>query len=135
MADLPSMSHKKQVWCLKGSVAADLLRPMRGKYDLRTLAPAGKRGDVTLPNDSGTAVFLLEPNKLDRGLFQSVAEAAQQNSGLRLVAVLAGNAAVKPSNGKAPALPIFGYVTSKSPRPVVERTVEAAASAAKSLIA
>ena len=118
------MPQKKQVWCIKGSVAADLLRPLRGKFDLRTLAAAAK-GELTLPNDTGAAVFLLEPHKLSRSAYQSVVEAAQSNSGLRVVAVLAGAGAGKSANG-AGSLPIFTYVPQKSARPVVERAIAAA---------
>jgi len=120
------MPQKKQVWCLKGSAAAALLKPWRGHYDLRTLAPAARGAAPTLPGDSGTAVFLAEIEKLDHRLYAALAAALHQNSSLRVIAVLAGTTPPRSAGKGAPHLPIFAYLSTKAARPVVQRTLEAA---------
>ncbi len=120
------MPPKKQIWCVKGSLAAGLLRPLRGKFEMRTLSPAAKGRGAALPPDLGEAVFVVDPSKLEGALYAALTNAARENSGLRVIALHAGGAAGKSGNGKGPALPIFSYLAMKAPRAVVERAIAAA---------
>ncbi len=120
------MPQKKQIWCVKGSVSAGLLRPLRGKFDLKTIAPPAKGRTASLPVDLGEAVFVVEPAKLEKTIYAALANAARQYAGVRVIALHSGGAGEKSENGKGPGLPIFSYLAMKAPRAVVERAITAA---------
>ncbi|MGA8221464.1 MAG: HD domain-containing phosphohydrolase [Candidatus Acidiferrales bacterium] len=124
------MSGKKQIWFVEGSAAAKLVAPLRARYSLRPVPDSEQRTShdtSKLKANGAPSVWLAD---VKAGRLALPATFRQTGNGSRVIGVIPstrGESMRGEESGPARKEPtVFTYISSRTPRGSVEKTVAAA---------
>jgi HD-GYP domain-containing protein (c-di-GMP phosphodiesterase class II) len=119
------MRSKREIWYYRDSPAASLAKSLRGRYALRALPGTGRGGRGDSPKRPADGALVVCLADLERDDLAGLSKIARRGSQARLVGLASDARKRGGANGWQEG-EIFAYLPRKVPRPLLEKTIDAA---------